>query len=120
MLDGYGLHQLTWDTCDERFGDVLVASPADDRHAFRERHARRNGICQDVRIRLPQPQGRDGSHGTSGSAGAGGNDAHHQRAEPALIFDETEAGSIEAAFRQAVDECLEACAEGGFVAEEPR
>ena len=29
MLDGYGLHQLTWDTCDERFGDVLVASPAD-------------------------------------------------------------------------------------------
>lgn len=31
MLDGYGLHQLTWDTCDERFGDVLVASPADAR-----------------------------------------------------------------------------------------
>ena len=29
MLDGYGLHQLTWDTCGERFGDVLVASPAD-------------------------------------------------------------------------------------------
>ena len=29
MLDGYGLHQLTWDTCDERFGDVLVASHAD-------------------------------------------------------------------------------------------
>ena len=29
MLDGYGLHQLTWDTCDERFGGVLVASPAD-------------------------------------------------------------------------------------------
>ena len=29
MLDGYGLHQLIWDTCDERFGDVLVASPAD-------------------------------------------------------------------------------------------
>ena len=29
MLEGYGLHQLTWDTCDERFGDVLVASPAD-------------------------------------------------------------------------------------------
>jgi len=29
MLEGYGLHQLTWDTCDERFGDMLVASPAD-------------------------------------------------------------------------------------------
>ena len=29
MLDGYGLHRLVWDTCDERFGDVLVASPAD-------------------------------------------------------------------------------------------
>ena len=29
MLDGYGLHQLIWDSCDERFGDVLVASPAD-------------------------------------------------------------------------------------------
>ena len=29
MLDGYGLHKLVWDACDERFGDVLVASPAD-------------------------------------------------------------------------------------------
>ncbi len=29
MLDGYGLHQLTWDTCNERFEDVLVASPND-------------------------------------------------------------------------------------------
>lgn len=29
MLEGYGLYQLTWDTCDERFGDVLVASSAD-------------------------------------------------------------------------------------------
>jgi len=29
VLDGYGLHTLVWDTCDERFGDVLVASPAD-------------------------------------------------------------------------------------------
>ncbi|MBR3313035.1 MAG: hypothetical protein IKG18_02735 [Atopobiaceae bacterium] len=88
MLEGYGLHQLTWDTCDERFGDVLVASPADSGgrgisltvrqngaaanltgatvyfvwchkvtgehgHAFRQRHARRHGACQDVRIRLP-------------------------------------------------------------------
>ena len=29
MLDGYGLHSLIWDACDEWFGDVLVASPAD-------------------------------------------------------------------------------------------
>ena len=29
MLDGYGLHSLVWDDCDERVGDVLVASPAD-------------------------------------------------------------------------------------------
>ena len=29
MLDGYGLHKLVWDACDERFGDVPVASPAD-------------------------------------------------------------------------------------------
>ena len=29
MLDGCGLHRLVWDACDERFGDVLVASPAD-------------------------------------------------------------------------------------------
>lgn len=29
MLDGLGLHQLVWDAADERFGDVLVASPAD-------------------------------------------------------------------------------------------
>lgn len=29
MLEGYGLHNLTWDACDERFNDMLVASPAD-------------------------------------------------------------------------------------------
>ncbi len=29
MLDRYGLHSLVWDAADERFGDVLVASPAD-------------------------------------------------------------------------------------------
>ncbi|MBQ9003960.1 MAG: BppU family phage baseplate upper protein [Eggerthellaceae bacterium] len=29
MLDAYGLHELVWDACDERFGDMLVASPAD-------------------------------------------------------------------------------------------
>ena len=29
MLETYGLHELAWDACDERFGDILVASPAD-------------------------------------------------------------------------------------------
>jgi hypothetical protein len=29
MLEGYGLHNLTWDACDERFNDIPVASPAD-------------------------------------------------------------------------------------------
>lgn len=29
MLEGYGFHSLVWDAADERFGDVLVASPAD-------------------------------------------------------------------------------------------
>lgn len=29
MLEGYGLHSLVWDACDERFNDILVASPAD-------------------------------------------------------------------------------------------
>ena len=29
MLDNYGLHNVTWDACDERFTDILVASPAD-------------------------------------------------------------------------------------------
>lgn len=29
LLDGYGLHKLVWDACDERFGDVLVTSSAD-------------------------------------------------------------------------------------------
>ena len=40
MLDSYGLHELVWDACDERFGDVLVASPAD---------AGRRGISLAVR-----------------------------------------------------------------------
>lgn len=33
MLETYGLHELVWDACDERFGDMLVASPADARGA---------------------------------------------------------------------------------------
>lgn len=40
MLDGYGLHSLTWEDVDKRIGDVLVASPAD---------ARGRGILLSVR-----------------------------------------------------------------------
>ena len=29
MLETYGLHELIWDACDERFSETLVASPAD-------------------------------------------------------------------------------------------
>jgi hypothetical protein len=29
MLDAYGVHELVWDACDERFSDMLAASPAD-------------------------------------------------------------------------------------------
>ena len=29
MLETYGLHELIWDACDERFNDIFVASPAD-------------------------------------------------------------------------------------------
>ena len=29
MLETYGLRELVWDACDERFGDKRVASPAD-------------------------------------------------------------------------------------------
>ena len=39
-LEGYGLHGLVWDRCDERFGEVLVESPAD---------ARGRGIALTVR-----------------------------------------------------------------------
>jgi hypothetical protein len=33
VLDGYGLHKLVWDACDERFGDVLT-DPYDDRRTW--------------------------------------------------------------------------------------
>lgn len=48
MLDGYGLHQLTWDTCDERFGDVLVASPADACGRGISLSVRQNGAAADL------------------------------------------------------------------------
>ena len=48
MLDGYGLHQLTWDTCDERFGDVLVASPADAEGRGISLAVRQNGAAANL------------------------------------------------------------------------
>jgi hypothetical protein len=47
MLDEYGLHQLTWDTCDERFGDVMVASPADACGRGISLAVRQNGAAAD-------------------------------------------------------------------------
>lgn len=29
VLSGYGLHELTWETCDDALGCGFVASPAD-------------------------------------------------------------------------------------------
>ena len=48
MLDGYGLHQLTWDACDERFGDVLVASPADAQGRGISLAVRKNGAAANL------------------------------------------------------------------------
>ena len=48
---------------------------ASTRHAIGKRHARWHGIREDVRIRLPQPQGRDWGDKTDWAAGTGGNDA---------------------------------------------
>lgn len=48
MPDGYGLHQLTWDTCDERFGDLLVASPADACGRGISLAVRQNGSAADL------------------------------------------------------------------------
>lgn len=48
MLDGYGLHKLVWDTCDERFSDVLVASPADAGGRGISLAVRQNGAAADL------------------------------------------------------------------------
>ena len=48
MLEGYGLHQLTWDACNERFGDVLVASPADAGRRGISLAVRQNGAAADL------------------------------------------------------------------------
>ena len=48
MLEGYGLHNLTWDACDERFGDVLVASPADAQGRGIALFVREGGAAADL------------------------------------------------------------------------
>lgn len=48
MLDGYGLHRLVWDACDERFGDVLVASPADASGRGISLAVRQDGMAADL------------------------------------------------------------------------
>lgn len=48
MLDGYGLHKLVWDAADERFGDVLVASPADAGGRGISLAVRQNGSAADL------------------------------------------------------------------------
>lgn len=48
VLDGYGLHQLIWDDCDERFGDVPVASPADAGGRGISLSVRQNGAAANL------------------------------------------------------------------------
>ena len=48
MLDSYGLHELVWDACDERFSDILVASPADAGGRGISLAVRENGAATDL------------------------------------------------------------------------
>ena len=48
MLDGYGLHRLTWDDADRRMSDVLVASPADARGRGILLSVRQDGAAADM------------------------------------------------------------------------
>ena len=48
MLDSYGLHELVWDACDERFSDILVASPADAGGRGISLAVRENGAAADL------------------------------------------------------------------------
>ena len=48
MLEGYELHRLVWDAADERFGDVLVASPADSGGRGITLAVRRDGAAADL------------------------------------------------------------------------
>ena len=48
MLEGYELHRLVWDAAYERFGDVLVASPADSGGRGITLAVRRDGAAADL------------------------------------------------------------------------
>ncbi len=48
MLEGYGFHSLVWDAADERFGDVLVASPADASGRAITLAVRQDGAAADL------------------------------------------------------------------------
>ena len=48
MLETYGLHELVWDACDERFGDILVASAADAHGRGIALSVRENGAPADL------------------------------------------------------------------------
>ena len=64
MLDTYGLHKIVWDACDERFNDILVASPAD---------AGGRGIS--LAVREDGATGATGPQGPKGETGDDGADA---------------------------------------------
>ena len=48
MPDTYGLHELVWDACDERFNDILVASPADAQGRGIALTVREDGAAADL------------------------------------------------------------------------
>lgn len=48
MLGGYGLHKLTWDSADERVGDVLAVSPADAQGCGIELYVRQDGQAANL------------------------------------------------------------------------
>lgn len=48
MLEDFGLHRLTWDTCDERFDGPLVASPADSYGRGISLAVRQDGAAADL------------------------------------------------------------------------
>jgi len=52
MLDGYGLHKLVWNAADERFGDIIVASPADAQGRGISLAIRQNGAAANLHIKF--------------------------------------------------------------------
>ncbi|MEE1372176.1 MAG: BppU family phage baseplate upper protein [Parolsenella sp.] len=48
VLEGYGLHELTWETCDDLLGCGLVASPADAQGRGISLSIKQNGAAADL------------------------------------------------------------------------